>query len=116
MATAKAKITKTTPSIAAPKPVAVKKDWLTQQNPTYFTLQIMGSRKRSSLALVQRAHKLTKQSAIIRTKLKGADWYILIYKSFATKQQAREAAKSLPKALQLTQPWPRPLAELKNLK
>jgi len=116
VATVKAKITKTTPSISAPKPVAVKKDWLTQQNPAYFTLQIMGSRQRNSLTLVQRTHKLAKQSAIVRTKLKGADWYILIYRSFATKRQAREAVKSLPKALQLAQPWPRQLAEIKNLK
>ena len=99
-----------------PAKPAVKKDWLSQQNPKHFTLQLMGSRKRSSLSLVQRAHKIAAESAIIRTKLKGADWYILIYKSFPSKQQARDAAKKLPKALQLTQPWPRPLKGLKNLK
>ncbi len=93
-----------------------KKSWLSQQNPNHFTLQLMGSRKRSSLNLVQRAHKIAAESAIIQTKLKGADWYILIYKSFPSKQQARDAVKKLPRALQLTQPWPRPLKDLKKLK
>jgi len=104
-------------AIPAPKPIKpVKKDWFSQQNPEHFTLQLMGSHQRSSLSLVQRAHKLGAQSAIVRTQLKGADWYILIYKSFPDKQQARDAAKALPEPLRLTQPWPRRLGELKNLK
>jgi len=101
----------------APKPVApIKKDWLTQQNKNHYTLQIMGSRQRSSLALVQEAHKIGSQSAIIRTDLKGKDWYILVYKSYPTKQQARNAANNLPRALRLTEPWPRRLGDIKSLK
>ena len=106
---------KVEPKTKPVKPIE-KQDLLFRQNPTHFTLQLMGSHKRDSLTLIQRAHKLTTQSAIIRTQLKGADWYILIYKSFPDKQQARNAAKTLPKALRLTQPWPRRLGELKNLK
>jgi len=102
-----------------PVPVAkpvVKKDWLEQQNPTYFTLQLMGSRQRTSLATVQNAYKIASQSAIIKTNLNGKPWYILVYNSYKTKQQARDGAKKLPKPLQLTQPWPRLIGELKTLK
>ena len=102
--------------VVSKKPTPVKKDWLAQQNKNHFTLQIMGSRQRSSLALVQKAHKIAPQSAIIRTDLKGKDWYILIYKSYPTKQQARNAANNLPRALRLTQPWPRRLGDIKSLK
>jgi len=98
------------------KPTPINKDWLTQQNKNHFTLQIMGSRQRSSLALVQKAHKIGSQSAIIRTDLKGKDWYILVYKSYPTKQQARNAANNLPRALRLTEPWPRRLGDIKSLK
>jgi len=103
-------ITKVNAQAQAPK------SWLEQQNPQHFTLQLMGSRKRSSLSLVQRAHNITTTSAIIRTQLKGADWYILVHKSFATKQLAREGTKKLPKALLVTQPWPRQIKELQALK
>lgn len=98
------------------KPAPVKKDWLARQNKNYFTLQLMGSGQRSSLTLVQKAHKIGSQSAIIRTDLKGKDWYILVYKAYPTKQQARNAANILPKALRLTQPWPRRLGDIKPLK
>jgi len=111
--------TEPTPSIPSSPKVAkplAEQNWLSQQNPDHFTLQLMGSRKLSSLNLVQRAHKLTSQSAIIRTELKGDAWYILVYKSFPSKQQARDGAKALPKALKLTQPWPRRLGELQNIK
>ncbi|MCK4744329.1 MAG: AAA family ATPase [Sulfuriflexus sp.] len=101
---------------ATTKPTPIKKDWLTQQNKNHFTLQIMGSGKRSSLALVQKAHKIGSQSAIIRTDLKGKDWFILIYKAYPTKQQARNAANILPSALRLTKPWPRRLGDIKSLK
>lgn len=102
--------------IAIEKPAPVKKDWLAQQNNNHFTLQIMGSRQRSSLALVQKAHKIGSQSAIIRTDLKGKDWYILVYKSYPTKQQARNAANILPRSLRLTEPWPRRFGDIKSLK
>ncbi len=119
-------VPKTEPVVVTEKPITTdsavksaiepeKKDWLSQQKANHFTLQLMGSRKRSSLVLVQRAHKITTESAIIRTQLKGADWFILIYKNFPSKQQARDAVKRLPKALQLTKPWPRPFKGLKNL-
>jgi len=116
-----AQIVKPVPVVAEkiiPKPVQAtsKKDWLSQQDPEHFTLQLMGSRKLDSLTLVQRAHKITAESAIVRTQLKGSDWYILVYKSFPSKQQARDAINTLPKGLQITQPWPRPLKDLKKLK
>lgn len=102
--------------VVVEKPALVKKGWLAQQNKNHFTLQIMGSRQRGSLALVQKAHKIGSQSAIIRTDLKGKDWYILVYKSYPTKQQARNAANILPRALRLTQPWPRRIGDIKSLK
>ena len=94
----------------------VKKDWLAQQNKNHFTLQLMGSSTRNSLSLVQRAHKIGSQSAIIRTNLKGKDWYILVYKSYPSKQQARNAANILPKALRLTKPWPKRIGDIKPVK
>ena len=95
------------------KPIA--KSWLAQQNPTHFTLQIMGSRKRSAVALVQRAHKIGDNSAIISTKLKGADWFVLVYNSFPDKDSARAATAKLPQALRITRPWPRKIADIQAL-
>jgi len=102
--------------VKKPSPIAAKKDWLSQQNKNHYTLQIMGSRQRNSLSSVQRNHKIGSQSAIVRTKLKGQDWYILIYKSYPTKQQARNAANILPKSLRRTQPWPRRFGDIKSVK
>ena len=108
--------------VAPRKPIAttpaasVQKDWLSLQNKNHFTLQLMGSGQRSPLVIVQNKHKIGSQSAIIRTKRNDKDWYILVYKAYPTKQQARNAANILPKALRLTQPWPRRLSDIKSAK
>jgi len=102
-----------------PQPIietpVTKKDWLSKQNPAHFTLQIMGSRKHAAVELVQRAHKIETNSAIVRTSLKGSDWFILVYNSYPTKDAARAATSKLPKALQITRPWPRKIKEIQSL-
>ena len=105
----------TPPIVDTSKTKPAVKDWLSQQNPAHFTLQIMGSRKRTAVALVQRAHKIDKNSAIVRTSLKGSDWFILVYNNYPTKKAARAATSKLPRALQLTRPWPRKVKDIQSL-
>jgi len=106
------------PPIQPPaKPVAkpAVKSWLAQQDPAHFTLQIMGSRKRDAVALVQRAHKIEQNSVIVRTTLKRADWFVLVYNSYPDKDTARAAAAKLPRALRITRPWPRKISDIQAL-
>ncbi|WP_126452255.1 AAA family ATPase [Sulfuriflexus mobilis] len=104
----------------APKPVvkkAVTVDWLAQQNPNYYTLQIMGSRERDAVARVLQDYKLGKQAAIIKTRHKGTLWYILVYGAYSGPQVAKSHIRDLPPRLtSLVTPWPRKIGEIKQVK
>lgn len=92
-------------------------DWLASQNPRYFTLQIMGSHENASISKVARAHKLEPdKTGIIHTTLNNKDWFILVYGSYKTRDQARAAVATLPKGLQITKPWPRLIGDIKQVK
>ncbi|MDT8403156.1 AAA family ATPase [Sulfuriflexus sp.] len=110
---------KTDTPASKPAPVADKpevRDWLSRQNPRHFTLQLMGSHERRSINLVMSSHRLSpEQAAILHTQLNNKDWYILVYGSYSTRDQARAAISSLPKGLQLTKPWPRLIGDIQLL-
>lgn len=105
---------KTITSVIA-KPVA--RSWIARQNPQHFTLQIMGSHEQASIAKVIHARKLsTNKAAILHTRLNSKDWFILVYGSYSSREKARASVASLPKALQITKPWPRQIGNIKLVK
>lgn len=102
---------KATATKPAPKPV--EQDWLSKQNKNYFTLQLMGSRSRTSVDGFRRKHKLGKQAAVIKTLHQGGEWYVLVYGSYSSKDKARAAIPKLPASLRKSSPWPRIIGDLK---
>jgi septal ring-binding cell division protein DamX len=111
---AEATVSKTTAPVTQ-KPVT--RSWIERQNPKHFTLQVMGSREQSSITRVMRAHKLSPdKAAVLHTRLNNKDWYILVYGSYSTRDEARAAVSTLPTGLQLTKPWPRRIGDIKLVK
>lgn len=95
----------------------VTRNWISQQNPKHFTLQVMGSHERSSITTVMHAHKLSSEkAAVLHTRLNNKDWFILVYGNYSNRDKARAAVRTLPRGLQITKPWPRQIGDIKLVK
>jgi DamX protein len=90
-----------------------KPDWLAAQNKNHFTLQLMGSRNKTSVEGYRRSNKLGKEAAVIKTLHQGGEWYVLVYGSYVTKEKARAAIPKLPTNLRKASPWPRKIGDLR---
>lgn len=108
---------KTTPSSTAiTNPPIGKVDdseaWLWSQDPRRYTLQLLGGRNDKSIQTFIQKYKLKDKAVYFHTKHNQRDWYALVYGSYNTRNEALQAIKSLPAAIQKTSPWPRSFASI----
>jgi len=88
-------------------------DWVLSQNKDSFTLQLMASSdKESMIRYINQSSELHDQSAYYKMKLKGRNWYGLIYGVYPTIAAARQAIKQLPKSL--GKPYMLPINEVQS--
>jgi len=110
---------RTEPSTAKTTGVASSKDilktqpgWLLQQNPNHFTLQLLGSTKRSSAQSFIKKYNLNSDAHIFESLRNGKPWFSVIYKSFPSHKQASIASSKLPKSIQKSKPWIRQFSQV----
>lgn len=82
-------------------------EWLLRQPPENFTLQLLVARETSTLDEFLRRHPICDPKAAVLTLRNGEPLHLLLYGSFATKEEALAVAATLPKPIEA---WPRPLA------
>ena len=106
--------TSTTPALAPATPststagLPHRENWLLQQAPGAFTLQLLGSRNPASINAYIRHNKLDPaKTAYYRGRYRNADWYVLLYGVYPDKASAFAARKALPGRVQKDKPWPR---------
>ncbi len=90
---------------AAAKPAAGGGDWYAAQAGSRYTLQILGARLESGAQAFVKAngadyHYFKKQH-------QGKPLYVVTYGSFATRDAAQAALRTLPAKVQAGKPWPR---------
>lgn len=88
--------------------------WLKQQNPNQWTLQILGARDPDTLIKFARQHRLGAETAWYRTDLKGLPWYVLVHRLYPTRDIARQAVGRLPVELQKGRPWVKSLSAVQK--
>ncbi len=88
------------------------KGWLQSQNPQHFTLQLMALADEPDVRQFARRHKLQGQSEIFPITRKGSQLAVLVYGSYPDRAAADEAAKVLPKAWRIKDPWVRSFASV----
>lgn len=88
-----------------------REKWLLSQKPSYYTLQLLGVRKKESLYNFIGKHKL-KNFAYFHTFFKNKDWYPLLYGIYPTFRDASSAIKKLPKEFQAYSPWVRQMSSV----
>ena len=88
--------------------------WLDKQDPSHFSLQLIGvSKKTSALAYIKQ-YKIDDMAHAIESTRKNKPWYSIVYGSFPTRGDAQKAIKTLPSDLQKTKPWIRTIASIKE--
>jgi len=93
-----------------PEPLPHRESWLLAQPETSFTLQLLGSRNAKAITgYIQQHHLDIQQSAIYKGMYKGAEWYVLLYGIYPSRQAAIDARTALPAAIRSDKPWARTL-------
>ena len=101
------------------KPTIPVKDreWIAQQNPEHYSIQLVGVyRERSLINFVNRyADQLTDYPIAFNiSEYRGQDWYNLVYGSFASFGEAQQALDSLPESIQQNSPWVRQMGSIQR--
>ena len=86
--------------------------WLLSQEPSHYTIQIMGVRKEELLFdFVENTQWLEQyEVAFYQTTFKDKPWFQLLYGVYPTKKDARSAADALPPKIRESSPWIRRLS------
>ncbi|MGD8999155.1 MAG: SPOR domain-containing protein [Granulosicoccaceae bacterium] len=94
---------------------AAGRDWLVEQAAHHYTLQLVASSDPQLLRdNIARLNLTGNDYAIIESRRDDKSWYALIYGSYATIGEARQAMRDLPGSLRQYQPWIRPFADIKS--
>ncbi|HUE91971.1 SPOR domain-containing protein [Pseudomonas sp.] len=97
--------------VAAAQPAAVS-GWYATQAGSRFTLQILGSRSESGAQAFVREHGA--EYRYFRKQHQGQPLYVVTYGSFATRDEAQAALRTLPAKVQAGKPWPRNFAGIQQ--
>lgn len=81
--------------------------------PDNYTVQLIAAFNESSVERIRAQLPATTPSTVHKTTKDGKPWFILVYGSFATKQEAQSAQSRLPDALKKgVKPWVRKQGEV----
>lgn len=99
---------------ATPEPptdsLARREAWLEAQDPSSYTLQLLGSRNESAARqFIEKLRLSPEKVSYYRGIYKGGDWYVVLYGVYPSRSAATADITNLPAALQEAKPWPRPL-------
>ena len=100
----------------APNPLALAHDeqWIRQQSPNNFTLQLISGYQLNTLRRFIKKHKLAHNelSYYLSYNKQGKAWHSLIYGSYPDLKSARNAAQALTRSSTIKQPWIRKFSKI----
>jgi len=90
--------------------------WLLSQESSFYTIQLMGARKKALLFNFVEKNQLLEQNEIAyyQTTFKEKPWFQLLYGVYATKKDALSAAANLPPKIRKSSPWIRRLSAVQK--
>jgi DamX protein len=86
--------------------------WLAGKNG--YLLQLMGSHDKRGVLEFMAQPNLPANVTWLVTNRRGRDWYVVVSGPFPTRERAAAAISSLPPAVKINKPWPRPVGELRQ--
>ena len=102
--------------LPAPKPAAVMQsvEWITNQTDKTYTLQLLAVSEEKGIKRFLALHEFDGNLVILKTKRKGKPWYALLYETYASRDEALNARKKLPKSYKASSAWPRSILSLRQ--
>lgn len=82
-------------------------EWVVQQNPRYYTLQIASSRDVEKIRSYFEEFSLNGKAGYYKSVRDGEDWYNLVYGSYSSVDEANAAIAQLPEEVRRWSPWVR---------
>ncbi|MES9880070.1 MAG: AAA family ATPase [Sedimenticola sp.] len=98
-----------------PLPSAERREaWLQVQNPSAYTLQLVGVQSEQAADTFVSRHKLAAASAIFKTEREGGAWFSVVYGVYADRDAAVAAREKLSAGLRRNAVWPRSFASIQQ--
>ena len=102
------------PTSAAPNPYSA--DWLRQQAPESYALQLLAGADREGSERFLKHHALTDKAAILETRRAAKPWFVVVTGHYPDAAQAQAAVAELsPELRKAVQAWPRSVKALAAL-
>lgn len=92
--------------------LALGPDWLRQQSPVHYTVQVFASKDAQAVRRFMNSHRLARQVAVYPFQKTGERWYGVVYGRFDSRAAARQALHDLPVEVQTGGPWVRQLKDV----
>ncbi|MCI0506538.1 MAG: SPOR domain-containing protein [Gammaproteobacteria bacterium] len=89
-------------------------EWVREQNPANFTLQLARSDKLEWLLDMAKKQPMLNATAYYTAMIDGKKWYFLIYGNFENQKSASAELDKLPKALKQWSPWVRKFSDVQS--
>lgn len=90
-------------------------DWLRDQDPHKYVLQVIGAQEITTLEKYLRAApELRERLIVIATRNAGKPWYVFLYGLYPDHDSAAAAIPRLPAAARQSRPWPRAVADIRS--
>jgi len=90
-------------------------NWLKEQDPSQYTIQLASSRKEKSIEKIYDENFLNNKGGYYHYKRNGVDRYALIYGTYNTVAEAKAAISLLPAKLRKTTPWVRKINSIQKI-
>ncbi len=81
--------------------------WLASLPRGAYVIQLFGSYDRAGALAFMRKYRKLGDLALLRTRHKRRDWYVVVHGKYAGRQQALRAVRHLPGSLRRLKPWAR---------
>jgi len=92
-----------------------RESWLLAQNPSYYTIQLIGLQNEKSIYKFVKKYKLFNQVASYKTLYSKKDWYPLLYGVYHSRKEASSAMKKLPQEFRKLSPWIRSFSSIQQI-
>lgn len=92
-----------------------RENWLLSQNPSFYTIQLIGLQNEKSIHKFVKKYKLFYRVAYYKTLYHKKDWYPLLYGVYPTRKEALSAMKKLPQELGELSPWIRSFSSIQQI-
>ena len=92
-----------------------RESWLLAQNPSHYTIQLIGLQNEKSIHKFVKKYKLSNQVAYYKTLYHNKEWYPLLYGIYPNRKEASSAMKKLPQELRKFSPWIRTFSSIQQI-